>query len=238
MKFIVISDIHGNLPALQAVLDAIQAEDYDFIVHLGDVIAIGPFPSECLQLMFQLPNCHLLMGNHDAWFAQGLPHPQPVWMSDGEVEHQLWTHRQIAAELRAKVRQWPYVIEDIYQGVSVIFLHYALNSSGDDFLPILQQPTSDDLDSLFAPYQTDLIFYGHHHPFSDIKGRARYINPGSLGCFTQPIARYTIINCHQGKFEIEHRQVPYDDQLLLQAFEERKVPEREFLYKAFFGNRF
>ena len=238
MKIVIITDVHGNLPALQAVLEVVKVEGYDLLFHLGDAIGIGPFPFECLHHLFLIPNSHLLMGNHDAWFAHGLPTPQPAWMSDGEVAHQLWTHHQIPVSFRHQIQQWPFLIQNSFQGVSISFLHYALKSSGSDFMSIERTPNANALDALFSQYQTDIVFYGHHHPFADINGRSRYINPGSLGCFTQPIARFTVVDCVQGEFETRHRQISYDDAPLYEAFEARKVPEREFLYKAFFGGRF
>ena len=49
MKIVVITDVHANLPALQAVVDQIEIEGYDQIIHLGDSIANGPYPQECLE---------------------------------------------------------------------------------------------------------------------------------------------------------------------------------------------
>lgn len=52
------------------------------------------------------------------------------------------------------------------------------------------------------------------------------------------IAQYCVAEFHRGKYEVEHRRVEYDDALLYKAFEDRAVPEREFIYKVFFGGRF
>jgi predicted phosphodiesterase len=78
-KLCVITDVHANLPALTTTWGAIQTEGYDLLVHLGDVVAIGPYPAECLEMLLSIPNSKLLMGNHDFWFAYGLPQPRPEW---------------------------------------------------------------------------------------------------------------------------------------------------------------
>ena len=236
LKVAIITDVHGNLPALQGALKSIQQEEYDLLLHLGDAIAIGPFPSECLDILLNVPNAQFIMGNHDDWLVNGLPQPQPDWMSDGEVAHQQWTHGQIGEGARTAVAHWPYLIQHNFGDVSVAFLHYALVANGRDFAPIINQPTAADFDPIFPA--TDLVFYGHTHRKSDIHGRARYINPGSLGCQPEAVAPYATVVLANGRYTIEHHTIPYDDESLAKAFREREVPEREFLCQAFFGGRF
>jgi predicted phosphodiesterase len=183
MKIAVLTDIHANLPALRAALGVLDEEGYDLIVHLGDAIAIGPFPSECLDILLSLCNAHFIMGNHDDWFAHGLPTPVPQWMSEGEVEHQRWTHEQLRPELKSVVARWPYHWHREFNGVPAAFFHYALDASGRNFARIMRNPAATELDDAFAqfaPVSADLVFYGHSHQYSDIQGRARYVNPGSL----------------------------------------------------------
>ncbi len=235
-KIAVMTDVHANLPALQAALSAIKLEGYDLLVHTGDAIAIGPYPAETLDLLLSIPDIMLVMGNHDAWFADGLPEPRPDWMSEREYAHQQWTNAAIDPHVRAAVGQWPYLIEQEIEGVRLTFLHYSLAASGGGFAPIIQHANTEELDGLFASYDSHLIFYGHHHPFSDLQGRARYINPGSLGCYTKAEARYTLVTLQNGRWNIEHRSAPYDDTALFEAFQTHNVPEREFLCRTFLNH--
>ena len=78
MKIAVLTDVHGNLPALQVALRAIRREGADAIFHTGDAIGIGPFPAECLELLLSTSGMNLICGNHDSWFSNGLPEPQPL----------------------------------------------------------------------------------------------------------------------------------------------------------------
>lgn len=64
MRVLVMSDIHANLTALQAVLTA--AGEYDAVWCLGDLVGYGPDPNECIEVMASLPNLTCLLGNHDA----------------------------------------------------------------------------------------------------------------------------------------------------------------------------
>lgn len=238
MKIAVLTDVHGNLPALQAALRAIGREGCDAIFHTGDAIGIGPYPAECLELLLDTPRMHLIMGNHDAWFAYGLPDPQPSWMSDGEVKHQQWIHSCIDSSLRTVVGEWPYLIQDLFEDIRVSFLHYGLNESRRNFVPIVRDPEASDLDEIFSSLDSDLVFYGHHHPNSDMVSKARYVNPGSLGCHTEPVARFAVLECREKRYELEVRGISYDDSALFREFEKREVPEREFIIRAFFGGRY
>lgn len=238
MKLVVITDVHANLPALEATLGQIRDEGYDVLVHLGDAIGIGPQPAECLELLLDTPGIRFVRGNHDDWFARGLPRPQPEWMSDGEVAHQEWTHAQIDPGLRPVVGDWPWVIEQELAGVYVTFAHYPLDPSHSKFQSFVQDPSGADLDRLFANHRGRLAFFGHDHNFYDVQGRARYVNPGSLGCHDKPLSRYTAVEMASGRYEVAHRAVRYDDGPLYTAFEERKVPERAFIYRNFLGERF
>jgi putative phosphoesterase len=237
MRLAVMTDVHANLPALRAALDAVETEGCDAVVHTGDAIAIGPHPAECLDLLLQAPGKRLVMGNHDAWFAFGLPHPRPTWMTEGEVVHQLWTHAQLDPALRATVGAWPYAIDEEIEGVRVHFAHYGLDATGQGLAPFVKRPAPADLDAMFAATGADLVCYGHDHEPLDLVGAARYVNPGALGCSREPVARFAIVEVAGGRFTVDRRAVPYDDAGLLRAFAERKVPERDFILANFFGRR-
>ena len=238
IKLAIFTDVHGNFPALRAALKAIHAQGADLLVHTGDAVAIGPNSQECLGLMLDTPNLYCLMGNHDAWFAYGLPTPQPPWMSDGEVAHHQWLRQSVSESYRAGVADWSYHLEMKLEEVSLAFVHYGLTRTGRDFVPIIRQPDVEQLDHMFEQHHTDLVFYGHHHPFSDVQGKSRYINPGSLGCHTAPLARYAIVTIDGDRYTVVHHAAAYNDVPLFQDFEERQTPEREFIYKIFFGGRF
>lgn len=238
MKIAIITDAHANLPALKAALSAIDATECDAIFHVGDAIAIGPYPAECIDLMYNVSNLICVTGNHDLYFVNGLPTPQPNWMSDGEVQHQLWTHQQLGEQRKSLISQWPLIYNDTFQGVKTVFVHYGFIGSRTDFVRVVRNPNDADMDDMFAEHAAELIFFGHDHSPSDIKGKARYINPGSLGCCSQEVARYTIAEFVADRVDIRHYEVSYDDKELMEAFEDRKVPERDFIYKVFFGGRF
>lgn len=238
MRAAVITDAHGNLPALEAALTSINEEECDLIYHTGDAIAIGPYPAETLERLLQLPNARFIMGNHDMWFADGIPSPRPFWMSEGEEAHQRWVHEQLSPTMRQVVAGWPYSAEEEWERVRVRFCHYGLTLGENGhiaFHEIVKDPTAEDLDLIFNPDAESVVFYGHHHPASDIRGLARYVNPGALGCHTS-LARFAVLECADGAYTIRHRAALYDSAPVLRELERRCVPEREFIRRVFFAS--
>ena len=236
-KIAVMTDVHANLPALQAALEAIRCEQCKEIYHTGDAIAIGPHPAECLDLLLSTPGMHMIMGNHEMWFAHGLPDPRPSWMSEGEVEHQEWVRAQLDPSLRTAVAGWLYVVEGECEGVRITFLHYEPADSPSGFASVVPYPSVRQLDVLFGKHDADIVFYGHTHVDWDVTGQARYVNPGSLGCHKEPLARFALLECYRGDYRLEKRAVRYDDASLFEAFERRCVPEQAFICQAFYGGR-
>jgi putative phosphoesterase len=238
MKIAVITDTHANLPALKAALHAIAAEECEAIFHLGDAIAIGPYPAECTDLIDNTPNMKCVVGNHELYYVHGLPKPKPSWMSDGEVQHQIWTHEQLGDRRKSIVEQWPFFLEIELEGVKTVFVHYGLIPSKDDFAGVVRNPNKATMDRVFDGFIANIVFFGHDHSPSTIEGKAKYINPGSLGCSKEASARFIIAEYDDTQVKIQHHSVGYEDKELYEAFEDRKVPEREFIYKVFFGGRF
>ncbi len=234
MRIAVLTDAHGNLPALEAALAMIRAEGCDAIYHTGDAVGIGPYPAECVERLLSV-DARCILGNHEAYLLDLLPHDEASGMDAGEVAHHAWVRAALAPEQRGVVTGWPWLLEDDIEGVRVAFLHYPLDPSGHDFGPFVRDPTAEVLDPLFAGYRAAVAFYGHNHAASDVQGRGRYVNPGSLGCYPEPLARFVIINVRDGAYALTKHAVPYDDTDLLRAFDERHMPDHAFIRRAFFG---
>jgi predicted phosphodiesterase len=133
--------------------------------------------------------------------------------------------------------KWPWHIKLDIEGVETAFVHYPLSASGQDFAQFFRTPTADDLDGLFnfPPGTGTLNFFGHTHSSCDLNGRAHYVNPGSLGCHTEAMARYVIVTFRNRRYTIEHRTVHYDDASLFADLERRQVPDRALIRSVFFS---
>lgn len=210
----------------------------DAIYHLGDAVAIGPYPTETLDLLLATPNLHCLMGNHDAWCALGIPEPDWQAMDAEELAHQRWTHTQVSPEAQVQMARWPYRMDVDLGGVRVALLHYPLaeeqsTCSPPAFAPLIHDAQARDLDALFAGVEAEVVTFGHLHSSLDLHGRRLYLRPGSLGCHYRPLARYLLLSGDQGRLEVRHRAAPYEDATLFAALESRQVPAREFIRRVF-----
>jgi len=231
MKIVVFTDTHANLPALKALAREIRREGYDAAFHTGDAVGIGPWPAETVELLGEIPRLTLLTGNHDAWMCAGPPKGSARWLE----EHYAWMSDQVSRRHITAAAAWPYLTEHEFEGVRAAFVHYALKPCGRQVsLPISEHVTSD-LDALLGRHSSLLVFHGHRHKASDLKGKVRYVNPGSLGCWHKPAARYAIVRFHKGKASIQHKAVPYDEAELLEGFAARKVPDHKRILSSYFA---
>jgi putative phosphoesterase len=234
MRLAIITDTHGNLPALQTALAAVDLFGVDLLVHTGDAIGIGPYPRECLELLTTRPATHCLMGNHDAWYAFGLPQPRPAWMGEGEWAHQQWTHAQIGDDFRTVVAAWPYSTRIDSPAGAVELLHFPRRAENDFLLPNEAPKSAEAAGRLFAT-DARFLFYGHNHEPADLQGTTtRYINPGSLGCAPEPVARIAFLVLHEyEQWKLTTSIIRYDPTELLVEFDRRGVPERDFIRRVF-----
>ncbi|MEX1230052.1 MAG: metallophosphoesterase family protein [Planctomycetaceae bacterium] len=91
MKRAIISDIHGNLEALDAVLEDITKRDIEDVVCLGDIVGYGPNPLECIDRVMQFRAC--VMGNHDQAALYN-----PLYFNSSATRAILWTRRMLEAD--------------------------------------------------------------------------------------------------------------------------------------------
>lgn len=237
MKIGIISDIHGNLPALKVILDKFEKEECDSIYCLGDTIAIGPFSKECIELLLTLSNIKFVMGNHEEYFVKGISEVTSESMSEGEKQHQIWIASSLNDEIKETLCKFPYLIEETIEGTNVAFMHYALNNKENNktFKSIEKNVTKDSVDNLFKEVDADVIFFGHEHNASNIIGKKHYINVGSSGCTKGDSTHCTIVEFEGKSYDIKVHEMKYEKEKVLRELYKREIPEREFIAKIFFG---
>jgi predicted phosphodiesterase len=245
IKVAIFTDVHGNYPALKAVLEEIdRIGDIDHIYCLGDMIAIGPDTNQVLETLFSRKAISMITGNHDEAILaliEGKEHPE----SHSHVrKHHEWIAERMDNSFVSKLAELPRYIKKKSMEKSLLFLHYHIEGSklnkhiSQDPFSKIKKPSLENMEELFKGHSEDLICFGHHHPTHFFFNKDRgYINPGSLGCHHHPFARFAIITIKNHSIDVELCQVPYNNQAFLASYEKLQVPDREFILKIFHGNQ-
>lgn len=245
MKIGLITDIHGNYPALKAVLDDIDKnKNISEIYCTGDMIGIGPNSNEVLNTLFSRDNIHMTLGNHDEYVLALLNNEEHPPRDKKSIEHHKWIANRLDKSLASKLEKLPRFIRKTFYNKSALFLHYHIKSnminehiSKDPYHEIVQ-PSLENLNNLFDECREDIICFGHHHPLHFFKTEDKiYLNPGSLGCYHKPIARYAIISFDNYSVDVALREVEYDNTEFLQTFKNLDIPNKESIFEDFYGNQ-
>lgn len=109
MKIALLTDAHGNLPALDAALLAVEQEGCDAIYHGGDAVGIGPYPAGCVERLLSA-GARCVLGNHEAYLLDLLPHDEASGMGVDEVAHHAWVQAAQGPALRRAVAAWPWLL--------------------------------------------------------------------------------------------------------------------------------
>jgi predicted phosphodiesterase len=236
MRIGVFTDIHANLPALEAVLAAVREHGCELIVHTGDAVGYGPHPREVVQILVELSGARLLTGNHDEYAVQGPAHPHMPGMESTEQEHHAWVREQLSGDLVTEMASWPHIVT-LAGAPALVFCHYARSADGSDFAPILRDADPSSFDALFAPPEPAIVFHGHDHPPADVRGVNRFIDPGSAGVWGFPAARYAVVELNEDREpDVWFGLAPYDGERVLRDLEERQVPAREYVLATLLGH--
>lgn len=241
MRFAVITDIHGNYPALKAVLKEMDnKEDIDHIYCLGDMIAIGPDTNEVLELLFGRNDISMITGNHEEAVLALIEDANYPKSHEVVKEHHQWIADRMDSTYIDKLKQLPRFISKEIGGISICFTHYAIRSDvpiSEDPFETIVDPNLENMELLFKNYEAELVCFGHHHPLHYFKGSQNtYLNPGSLGCtWGEPAAPYAIVTVENKNIDIQLKKATYDNKDFLSSYEVLQVPEREFILNAFHG---
>ena len=180
MTIALIADIHGNLAAFDAVLDALAREQLDQIVCLGDVAATGPQPREVVRRLHGL-GCRVVMGNADAELLDVSP-PTPETDEDARriADISRWCAAQLDDADRAFLASFQPTVEITLGEERHLLCCHGSPRSYDD---VIVATTSDDkLDGMLAGHEATIVAGGHTHMrmLRAYRGR-EIVNPGSVG---------------------------------------------------------
>lgn len=229
MRLAVISDIHGNCIALDAVLADLKQVQHDQVVCLGDAIQGGAEPALTVARLREI-GCPIVMGNADAYVLTGAskePASPEREKKLGEVRE--WTLSQLTDADREFMAAFvPTVTIALGGDRSVLCFH----GSPDSFDEILLPTTApEEWERMLHPYLPHIMTGGHTHMQQMRRLGATesfFFNPGSVGfaySHFQPDgefhceawAEYALISTDEGRVSLEFRRVPFDRDAVIEA---------------------
>ncbi|MGB2953923.1 MAG: metallophosphoesterase family protein [Gaiellaceae bacterium] len=234
MLVALIADIHGNVPALEAVLGELEQDGVDQVLCLGDV-GIGPQPVETLERVEEL-GCPVIMGNWDALFLGR--HPS----LDGELEHVLaalgaWSTEQLSPAHVEYVKSFRETVEvALGDGATLLAFHGSPRSYED---AILATTSDEELEQMLDGRKASVLACAHTH-FQLFRrfGESILVNPGSVGLpfrrqqpgvmRVAPWAEYALVTHDPGRLAIELRRTAYDVERFLQIMRRSGMPHADW----------
>jgi putative phosphoesterase len=205
MRVAALYDIHGNLPALDAVLSDVGTARVDRIVIGGDVMP-GPMPREVLERLLSLDT--------PAWFIRGNGDRVVLEMTMGKESNEVpaefrdvirWNAAELDQPLRDVVGRWPATARFAVEGIGeVLFCHATPRNDTEIFTRLTPDPV---LAPIFDASQAALVVCGHTHmQFDRTVGRTRVVNAGSVGMpFAAPGAYWLLLGP-----DVQLRRTSYD----------------------------
>jgi predicted phosphodiesterase len=192
MRLAALYDIHGNLPALEAVMAEVRAARADRVLVGGDVLP-GPMPRECLELLrsFKIP-ADFIIGNGDRETVAAARGPATTVIPEFFREAMKWDAAQLGPGDLQTINGWPLTKELTLEGIGrVLFCHATPRNDNEIFL----KTTADEkLRPIFDPLDASLVVCGHTHmQFDRHVRRTRIVNAGSVGMPFQEAGAYWLL---------------------------------------------
>ena len=243
MRIALISDIHGNTVALDAVLAEMDQDGPEIVLCLGDIAAGGPDPGGAVDRVAEM-GCVAVQGNTDAGMVD-----MPAWWKDPAsiglpdpalpgLEVSVWSAEQLSSHQRRYLEELPATARLEVGDVREMLAFHGSPRSADDI--ITATTPDDELNAMLDSATESMLAGGHTHvPLVRRHGVQTILNPGSVGMpFAQygyaggvavlTHATYAIVTAKNGEVSIELRQVPVDMSALEASVAQSGMPQAEW----------
>lgn len=236
MKVALISDIHANLPALEAVLDDIDHRSgIDAIYHVGDLVGYAPWPNETVALLHSR-GITGVAGNYDSTVATdykhcGCKYEDPTQEALSHISYE-WTRAHVSVETKRFLGELPFRLDvraggGHEAGATLVLVHgtptlntvYWTEDRSDSFCTRMAE--------IAGTRAGDIIAFGHtHKPWTRVVNGIRFVNTGSVGRPKDgdPRAGYVIVTIG-ATATFEFIRVPYDLDRAVRAIEASELPD-------------
>jgi putative phosphoesterase len=222
MRVAAIYDIHGNLPALEAVLQEIRQAEVDRVVVGGDVVP-GPMPRETLRCLLDLDiPVKFIYGNCEVAVLEQMAGKDPATVPEQYRPILRWTAQRLHPEYEPLLAGWPKTLSFEIGGLGkVLFCHGTPRDENEIFTRLTSE---DRLLPIFEGLNAPVVVCGHTHmQFDRMIGRTRVVNAGSVGMpFGEPGADWLLLGPG-----VELRHTSYDLAKAAERIRETDYPEAE-----------
>ena len=229
MKIAVISDIHGNMEALNAILDDIKTNNCDKLFCLGDYAMAGPEPAKTITEVVRLQkefDVTMIQGNTDWMIANytnevynAIKEAAPVMAEALKNDFEIMPNEQ-----REFLKKLPEKLQVEVEGVKILLVHGSPRKNNENILP---DAPLEEVEKMVEGVNADVVLCGHTHMPCGFQtsNKITVVNAGSVGRpFTdEPKSCYLLLNINNGKCLFEHKFVEYDnkkasEKMLLRSF--------------------
>jgi predicted phosphodiesterase len=222
MRVAAIYDIHGNLPALEAVLEEIRHAGVEHIVVGGDVVP-GPMPCEALACLLGLDiPVQFIYGNGEVAVLQQMACKDPAAVPEQFREVVCWTAQELHSEHERLLASWPKTLRMQIHGLgNVLFCHATPRNENEVFTRFSPE---ECLLAIFKGLNVSLVVCGHiHMQFDRMIGHTRVVNAGSVGMpFGEPGAYWLLLGP-----DVQFRHTPYDLEEAAQRIRATAYPQAQ-----------
>ena len=186
MKIGIISDIHGNIKALEAIIEQLEKENLDKIICLGDLVGGAPMSEEVVQKIISMGQKVITVrGNRERYIIEGMPkvvHDEKIKVSDGQLQRNEWLKKELSESSKEFILKLPKEIIIEIEENKIYIAHYPMNKDGS-FRKHIKKANVKENEIMFSGIDADIYLYGHtHKEVYNFKNNKTYINPGALGC--------------------------------------------------------
>jgi len=216
----VLSDIHGNLPALEAVISDLKNFDVDHVIVPGDVISFGPYSRQTAEAVIK-KGWSVIRGNNEFFLVDYKTSRAPAeWNDPVQFAPTAWLDRQFDQKLKTLIASWPDTLNLRFRDAPPIqVFHGTPNDPWDSLYWTL---TDEEIEKLLSNTEAEYVICGHTHlPMDRGSGRWRIFNPGSVGVPLDGIfsASYMILEGNERGWTPTFRRIKFDYEALFEEFE-------------------